>query len=326
MLNEENVVILVTGGSGLIGKALQRVITSEDTEKKFSKRSGENWIFLSSADGDLRDQDQASSIFKKHKPSYVIHLAALVGGLYKNMKFKADFYRDNMLMNENILHLSKVYNVKKVISCLSTCIFPDKTTYPIDEKMIHDGPPHESNYGYAYAKRMVDIINKVYNEQYGCQFTSIIPTNIYGLHDNFSLEDSHVIPGLIHKCYLAQKNNTPFTISGSGSPLRQFIYSKDLAELLVWTLREYKEIEPIILSVGEEDEITIKNVAEEIVKAMKYTGKVDWDTSKADGQHKKTASNLKLRSYLPDYKFTNFSTGIKETVEWFLANFDKVRK
>ena len=129
--------------------------------------------------------------------------------------------------------------VKRLVSCLSTCIFPDKTTYPIDETMVHNGPPHSSNEGYAYAKRMIDVMNRCYASEYGCCFTSIIPTNIYGPHDNFSIEDGHVIPGLIHKCYLAKRDGTPFTIWGSGAPLRQFICSSDLAALTVWVLRNY---------------------------------------------------------------------------------------
>ena len=146
----------------------------------------------------------------------------MVGGLFKNMKYKLDFYRDNTLINLNVLHASHVFNVsvfdscqvKKVVSCLSTCIFPDQTSYPIDESMVHHGPPHETNLGYAYAKRMIDIMNRYYNsthtscykDQYGCHFTSVVPTNVYGPWDNFDLEDSHVIPGLIHKCILSKSN------------------------------------------------------------------------------------------------------------------------
>merc|ERR1712137_379559 len=122
--------------------------------------------------------------------------------------------------------------------------------------MVHNGPPHTSNEGYSYAKRMIDVQNRIYHRQYGCKFTSVIPTNIYGPHDNFNLEDSHVIPGLIHKCYLAKKNNTPLTVWGTGSPLRQFIYSEDLAKLFVWVLREYDSVDPIILSVDESAEVS----------------------------------------------------------------------
>lgn len=130
--------------------------------------------------------------------------------------------------------------MKKLVSCLSTCIFPDKTSYPIDETMVHAGPPHTSNEGYAYAKRMIDVMNRAYGEEYGCKFTSIIPTNVYGLHDNFSIEDGHVIPGLMHKCLKAKRAGTPFTIWGSGTPLRQFIWAGDLANLTIWTLRHYE--------------------------------------------------------------------------------------
>lgn len=162
----------------------------------------------------------------------------------------------------------------KLVSCLSTCIFPDKTTYPIDETMIHNGEPHNSNYGYAYAKRMVDVVNHLYSEQYGCNFTSVIPTNIFGKHDNFSISDGHVIPGLVHKCYLAKQEGTPFVVWGSGKPLRQFIYSKDLARLMIWVMRSYPEIDPIILSVDEAAEVTIEAIARAIVAAMDFHGEV----------------------------------------------------
>lgn len=191
--------------------------------------------------------------------------------------------------------------------------------------MVHLGPPHESNFGYAHGKRLIDVQNKAYHEQYGCQFTSIIPTNVFGPYDNYDLEDSHVIPGLVHKCLLAKKNGTPFVVAGTGKPLRQFIYSRDLARLTVWSLREYNEIEPIILSVGEEDEVSIKQVADEIVKTVGFQGDYSFDTSKADGQFKKTASNAKLRKYLPDFKFTPFETALKESVDWFVANYDNAR-
>ncbi|TPX36597.1 GDP-L-fucose synthase [Synchytrium microbalum] len=318
-------VVLVTGGTGLVGKAILHVIDNEK-DPRFARKDNENWVFLSSKDGDLRNYESAKAMFEKYKPNQVIHLAARVGGLFANMHYKAEFYRENAMINDNIIHLCYEFKVKKLVSCLSTCIFPDKTTYPIDETMIHSGPPHESNFGYAYAKRMIDVINKAYNDQYGCQFTSVIPTNIFGEHDNFNLEDSHVIPGLIHKCYLAKKNKTKFVVSGSGTPLRQFIYSHDLARLFVWVLREYTEIDPIILSVGEEEEVTIKQVADSIVKAVGFKGEYTWDTSKADGQYKKTASNEKLRKYLPDYKFVPFDDALKDTVKWFLKNIDAVRK
>ncbi|RUP49911.1 hypothetical protein BC936DRAFT_141004 [Jimgerdemannia flammicorona] len=323
--NMSHSVILVTGGSGLVGKAIEWVIENDPSDR-YGKRDGEKWIFLTSKDGDLRDREATKAIFNKYKPTHVIHLAALVGGLFKNMKYKLDFLRENLLINDNVLHTAYEYKVKKVVSCLSTCVFPDKTSYPIDETMVHNGPPHESNFGYAHAKRMIDVQNKAYHEQYGCHFTSVIPTNVFGPYDNYSLEDSHVLPGLTHKCYLAKKNSTPFVVSGTGKPLRQFIYSRDLAKLFIWTLREYQEIDPIILSVGEKDEVSIKDVADAIVKAVGFTGHYSFDTTRADGQFKKTASNEKLMRLLPDFEFTPFDVAIQESVNWFLENYNTVRK
>jgi GDP-L-fucose synthase len=313
-------VVLVTGGTGLVGRAMQKVI-SEDPEAK-----DERWIFLGSKDGNLIDRKDTEAVFEKHKPTHVIHLAARVGGLFHNMAKKVEFYRENVIMNDNIMECSRIHGVVKLVSCLSTCIFPDKTKYPIDETMLHDGPPHNSNMGYSIAKRMVDSMNHCYHEQYGVQFTSIIPTNVYGPHDNFNIEDGHVIPGLIHKSYLAKQNNEDFTIWGSGKPVRQFIFSEDLAALTVWVLRSYTEIEPIILCGDEEAETSIADVAGMVAKSMGYGKEVKCDTSKADGQFKKTASNKKLRSYLPDYKFKPIEEGIKESVDWFVANYDQARK
>eukprot|EP01006_Ploeotia_vitrea_P022421 TRINITY_DN54837_c0_g1_i4.p1 TRINITY_DN54837_c0_g1~~TRINITY_DN54837_c0_g1_i4.p1 ORF type:complete len:174 (-),score=98.84 TRINITY_DN54837_c0_g1_i4:114-635(-) len=173
---------------------------------------------------------------------------------------------------------------------------------------------------------MIDVQNRMYNQQYGCKFTSVIPTNIYGPHDNFHLEDSHVIPGLIHKLYLAKKNGTPLTVWGSGKPLRQFVYSTDLAKLFLWVLRSYDETDPIILSVDESAEVSIKDVVSYIVEAMEFKGEVVYDTTKSDGQFKKTASNAKLRKYLPDFKFIPMKEGIKKAVDWFVANYDTARK
>jgi hypothetical protein len=189
----DDVVVLVTGGSGLVGKGIQAAVEREQV-------SGEHWVFLTSKDGDLREKEATRLIFEKHRPTHVIHLAARVGGLFSNMKYKVEFWRENVAINDNVLHWSKEYGVQKVVSCLSTCIFPDKTTYPIDETMIHNGPPHPSNEGYAYAKRMIDVVNRCYKEQYGCNFTSVVPTNIFGPHDNFNISDGHVLPGLMHKC------------------------------------------------------------------------------------------------------------------------------
>merc|ERR1712241_555819 len=305
---EDKKIIMVTGGSGPVGCGIRQAI--ETTEK----RDNEEWIFLTSKDGNLLDLKETEALFEKYQPTHVIHLAALVGGLFANMRANLDFFRQNMQMNDNILSSSHKYGVEKVVPCLSTCIFPDKTTYPIDETMVHNGPPHSSNFGYSYAKRMIDVQNKAYHEQHGCNFTSVVPCNVFGPHDNFNVQQGHVIPGLINKAYEAKKNGTPFEIWGTGAPLRQFIYSIDLAKLTVWVLREYQEIDPIILATDEQDEVSIKDVAMMILDAFDFKGEVKFLTDKADGQFKKTASNAKLRKYLPGFEFVPTKEAIRQTV------------
>jgi GDP-L-fucose synthase len=272
------------------------------------------------------DRGQTRAVFELYKPTHVIHLAAMVGGLFHNLRANLDFLRNNLKMNDNVLYTSYLTGVKKVVSCLSTCIFPDKTTYPIDETMIHNGPPHDSNFGYSHAKRMIDVMNKAFAQQHGCRFTSVVPCNVYGPHDNFNLEDGHVIPGLINKAFVAQRDGTPFEIWGTGKPRRQFIYSKDLARLFLWVLREYDEIDPVMLCVDETDEISIGEVADLVLKAFDFKGEVKYLTEKSDGQFKKTASNGKLRRYRPDFEFTPIEQAIKETVDWFKSNYETARK
>lgn len=307
-------IVLVTGGSGLIGKAIESIKASYNYD----------FIFLSSSDCDLTNLSKTKEQFNKIKPDYVIHLAANVGGLFKNMNQKVDMFEKNLLINYNVIKCCHDFKIKKLISCLSTCIFPNDTTYPINESMLHNGEPHNSNDAYSYAKRMIEVHSKAYREQYNENFVCVIPTNVYGEYDNFSLEDGHVVPALIHKCYLAKQNNEPFVVYGSGKPLRQFIYSTDLAKLILWVLENYSG-EPIILSPNESDEVPIKNVAELIAKEFNYDN-IKFDTSKSDGQFKKTADNTKLIDLYGEFKFTTIEEGIKKSVNWFINNYKIARK
>lgn len=308
--------ILITGGSGLVGQGI----------KSIKHNYNYNWIFASSIDCDLCNYSQTLDYFNTHKPDYIIHLAANVGGLFKNMNYKVDMLEKNILINMNVLKAAHTIGVKKLVACLSTCIFPDATTYPIDETMLHSGPPHTSNDAYAYAKRLLETHCKAYQEQYGDNFVCVIPTNIYGLYDNFHLEDAHVIPALIHKCYLAKKESKPFVVSGSGKPLRQFIYSVDLGKLIMWILLHYEDKNSIILSVGEEQEVSIGQVATLIAKKFNYIDSMVFDESKPDGQYKKTASNTKLMKLIGNFNFVDIEEGLSNTIEWFETNYDKVRK
>ncbi|CAL8084780.1 unnamed protein product [Calicophoron daubneyi] len=315
-------VILVTGGTGLVGHGIQLALENPEYGLK---KDGERWIFASSKDVDLTDAAATQKYFEKIKPTMVIHLAAKVGGLFANMSGNLHFCRENLHINDNVLASSYSVGVRKVVSCLSTCIFPDKTTYPIDETMIHNGPPHDSNYGYSYAKRMIDVLNRAYTEQYGVQYTSVIPTNVFGPYDNFEIQGGHVLPGLIHKAYMARNQGKPLEVWGSGKPLRQFIYSIDLGRLIIWVLRNYSDCSPIILSVPESEEISIGQAAESVAKAMGCKG-LTYDNSKADGQFKKTANAAKLRALLPDFKFTPFDQAIQATCDWFCKNYESARR
>jgi GDP-L-fucose synthase len=297
--------LLVTGGNGLVGSAINADI-----------KIGSEF--------DLRKSDVCDEVFKKNSPTHVIHCAAKVGGVVSNMNNKGTFFYDNILINTNVIESCRKNGIEKLVAFLSTCIFPDNIEYPLNESKIHLGPPHKSNDAYSYAKRMADIQIRAYREQYGLNYTSVIPTNIYGPNDNFSLENGHVMPMLIHKLYLAQKNNTDFTVWGSGKPLREFIFSKDIAKLSEWTVNNYNETEPIIFTNSQE--ISIMDLVDLLVKEFNFKGNVIFDKSKPDGQFRKPSDNSKLKSCLPDFKFTPIEDGIKETVKWFIENYEKSKK
>lgn len=296
---------LVTG-NGLVGSALNANVK------------------ISSHNYDLRDINQVKSMFDVYRPTEVIHTAAKVGGLGSNMNFKGEYFYDNIMINTNVIEQSRIYGVRKLVSFLSTCVFPNDVSYPLKESYIHLGEPHKSNDAYAYAKRMADIQIRSYREQYGLNYTSVIPTNIYGPNDNFSLEHGHVVPMLMHKLYLSKINNTPLEVWGTGKPLREFIYSKDVARLTEWVIDEYDEDEPIILSTSQE--ISIKDLVDLLVQEFNFKGKVIFDSTKPDGQFRKPSDNSKIIDYLPDFKFTGIEEGIKETVKWFLKNYENARK
>jgi GDP-L-fucose synthase len=308
--------ILVTGGTGLVGNGLKTV--SKDYHEKY------NFIYISSKDFNLTNYDQTKAMFEKYRPNYVIHLAACVGGLYKNMNNKVEMLEKNLMINYNVVKCSHDYKVEKLISCLSTCIFPDKVTYPIDESSLHNGPPHHSNDAYAYAKRMLEIHSKAYRENYGDNFITVSPTNVYGRYDNFNLEDAHVLPALIHKCYLAKEANEDFIIRGTGAPLRQFIFSEDLAKLMMIILENYND-DNLILSPPESDELSIKDLATFIAKEFNYEERIKFDSSYSDGQYKKTVSVNKLLNKIGDFQYTKIEDGIKKSVRWFIENKDSIK-
>jgi len=303
--------VLVTGGTGLVGKNL--------------KERCPDYIYLSSKDCNLLSYENTKYVFSSYKPTHVIHLAAKVGGLYMNLSHNFEMLHDNLLMNMNVMKVCKELEIKNFIGCLSTCIFPDNVQYPITENQLHNGEPHFSNEGYAYGKRMLEVFCRQMNKLDGYYYKCIIPTNIYGKFDNFNLENSHVIPGLIHKCYLAKKENKPFIVKGTGSALRQFIYAGDLAKIIEYLIINKVDENNIICSVGEKNEISIKSIVEKIASIMDYKNIV-YDTSFGDGQYKKTVSNKNLMKIMPELEFEDFDFGLLITIDWFQENYENIRK
>lgn len=297
---------LITGGTGLIGSAFKEGIK------------------VGSKDYNLIDSNEVDKMFQDHKPNVVVHTAAMVGGVGANMQYPADFFYHNIMMNTNVIEQARKHNIDKLVCFLSTCVFPDKVEYPLDESKIHLGEPHFSNAPYAYAKRMADVQIQAYNKQYGTKYFSVIPCNVYGPKDNYHLENAHVIPTLIHKCYLAKQNNTVFEVWGDGSPLREFIYSEDVASVIDLLIEKYDGTDPIIISNPQE--YTIKQVVDLIVEYVGFEGEVKWLTDKPNGQYRKPSSNQRLRSIIGDYNFTTLEIGLKKSVEFFILNYPNVRK
>lgn len=300
--------ILITGGNGLVGRGF----------------NGPEFIKISTKDGDLKDRSIARNIIEEHKPSGIIHCAAKVGGILGNTNYPGDFYHDNIMMNTNVIEEARKNGIKKLIFFSSTCVFPDKVEYPLSPEKIHLGPPHNSNYAYAYAKRMGQVQIQAYREQYDVNYFTVIPCNIYGPGDNYNLENGHVIPSLIHKMYLAKENNTDFVVWGSGSPLREFIFSDDVAELTMMLYEKYDGVDPVILSTSEE--ISIKDIVLMIAEIFEFKGNVIFDSSKPDGQLRKPSDNSVIKTMFPDYKFTPIEIGLRKSISWFIENYENIRK
>lgn len=328
--------ILVTGGSGLVGTSIQKLIKNDDDNNN-------EYIFISSKDCDLTDLKQVFSFFASHSFQYIIHLAANVGGLYKNMRMNVEMLSDNLKINENVLAACHHFNIQRGIFCLSSCVFPhEPSCFPMNEMMLHESPPHSSNEGYAYSKRLLEVQCRNYNKQYGREYICVIPVNLYGPYDNFKLGDAHVIPELIHRMYNSVneerkylnmqediQEETLFEIYGTGTPLRQFLYVDDFAEIILELLASYpsqyiKEEKCSIICCN--DEVTIKDVAFLIAHFIGLKGeKIAFDTSKSDGCLRKTVSNKFFKSLYPNFKFTSLTNGLNTTIDWFKENYPNIR-
>jgi len=303
--------ILVTGGTGMVGTALRDILPDA--------------TYISSVEQDLRGPQSARFAMVAYKPDVVIHLAAKVGGVKSNTDYVADFYSDNVLINTNVLNAAHAFGVKKVVSLLSTCVYPAEVKYPLTEDQIHNGEPHHSNFGYAYAKRMLDVQSRAYRQQHGCNFICAVPNNLYGENDNFDLENGHVIPALIRKIWEAKINNIPFVETwGDGTPLREFTYSGDIAKILMFLLENYNEPDPI--NIGATAEYSIEEVVSLLCKFLGYEGAIRWNTDMPMGQYRKPSSNKRLLDLgWSERKYTTLKKGLKKTCDWFIMNYSNVR-
>ena len=318
--------VLVTGGSGLVGSSIQKLVRESETETK-------TFVFLKSSDCDLRNENAVNELFEQYKPDIVIHLASLVAGLYGNMDNNYKFLVDNVRINTNILECCNKFNVKRLVNILSTCVFPEQNefnniSYPLTSNQILNGKPHYSNSGYAHAKRILHIGSKLLTNTSDIEIVNLIPTNLYGEQDNYHLQKSHVIPGLIHKIYLAQENNTSLIIKGTGQAKRQFIYVDDFAKIILHfanTLLE-KPFNALIVSPPKNSEITIKQLVHQLTLAFDFTGKIIFDSDYPDGQDLKTVDSQELLSYLPNFQFTPLDIGLQKTIDYFTTNYNTIRK
>ena len=303
--------ILVTGGTGMVGSAFKNIDTNHEL------------VLVGSADYNLTWPFHAESMLIDHKPDAIIHLAARVGGVKGNSDYVADFFYENILMNTNLLRSAQKHNVAKVVSLLSTCIYPDNPTYPLTEDQIHNGEPHQSNFGYAYAKRMLDVHSRALRQQYGLNYVTAVPNNIYGKNDNFDLENGHVIPAIIRKIHESNVNGNIPTFWGTGRPLREFTYSDDVARILLWMVENYDSPNP--LNIGNPGDISIYNLVWKIQTLLGSKTKSTWNDRMPEGQYKKPSSNEVFKSLWPNFEYTSIDDGLKSTTEWFLKEYPNVR-
>ena len=303
--------ILVTGGSGMVGSAFKHVKTDHEI------------VLVGSRQYDLTSSDETWDMFKDERPDAVIHLAAKVGGVKGNTDYVADFFFDNIMINTNVLQAANDFKVPRVVSLLSTCIYPDNPKYPLTEDQIHLGEPHQSNFGYAYAKRMLDVQSRAIRQQYGRQYVTVVPNNIYGPNDNFDLETGHVIPAIIRKVYEAKINNTKPSFWGTGIAQREFTYSVDVARALMWAVQNYQNPKP--LNIGCQNEISIYELVCMVQELLDYNSTSVWDNQMPEGQVRKPSSSAIFQNLNPDFEYTSLRSGLQKTIEWFLKEYPNVR-
>jgi GDP-L-fucose synthase len=304
---EQSAKIYIAGHRGMVGSGLYR---------KLRREGYYNIITRTSYELDLRNQQAVNEFFEKEKPAYVILAAAKVGGIHANNTYRGEFIYDNLMIEANIIHASYINKVTKLLFLGSSCIYPKMAPQPLKEEYLLSGNLESTNQPYAIAKIAGIELCDSYRAQYGCNFISAMPTNLYGTNDNYHPENSHVLPALIRRIILAKKNNEPcVTIWGTGTPRREFLHVDDLADACYFLLQNYNE--QGLVNIGCGKDISIKELAELLVEEVGYEGQIVFDTTKPDGTPRKLMDTSKINNLGWNAKI-NLTDGIKKTVSEYL--------
>ncbi len=300
--------LLITGGNGFLAYHLKNSL------KKYSNF---NPLFTNKKEFDLTNLNQTISCIEKYKPEYIIHCAALQGGIEANVDRPAEFFYQNIALTANIFEASKSFKyIKKIIIPMGGCSYPSNAVSPIDESQMWNGFPQKESAPFSLAKKMAIIASKSYLTQYGIKSSVVIPGNMYGEHDNFRYKESHVIPSLIRKIY--ESKNSEIEVYGSGKPIRDFIYAGDVSDAICMFLEEIDYPGPI--NISNESKISIKELVNLLIKVNNYKGKIKWLDEKPDGQMVKIFSTKLMRSFNIEPK-TKLEEGLNITVNWFKKNY-----
>jgi len=306
---EKNSKIYVAGHRGLVGSAIVRALQG---------RGFNNLVLKTHQELDLLDQSAVKKFFEQEKPEYVFLAAAKVGGIMANKTFPADFIYNNLSIETNVIHNAYAHGVKKLLFLGSSCIYPKLCPQPIKEEYLLTSELEPTNKAYALAKIAGIVMCQSYNEQYGTNFISLMPTNLYGPNDNFDLENSHVLPALVRKFHEAKVKNEPQVVMwGTGGAQREFLYVDDLAKASLFLIENYHD--SAIINVGTEEDVTIKELAEKVRAVVGYEGEIVWDTTKPDGTPRKLLDVSKLHSLGWKHSI-NLEAGLEETYAWFDKN------
>ncbi len=312
---DKNSKIFVAGHRGLVGSAIVR---------ELNKQGYSNLILKTREELDLTDQAKVKKFFEGEKPDYVIDAAAKVGGIVANSMYQADFLYQNLQMQANLIHFSHESRVKKLLFLGSSCIYPRESKQPIKEEYWLTGKFEPTNSAYAIAKSTGIMMCDKYREQYGDDFISAMPTNIYGLGDNFHPENSHLVPAIMRRMHEAKINKSKSVIIwGTGTPKRELLFSEDLAEACVFLMNNYSDYGHI--NVGTGDDLTIREIAESIREVVGFEGELEFDTSKPDGMPRKVMDVSKLNNLGWSAK-TNLKDGLEKMYKWYLENINNVRE